>query len=169
MVELKRINPIERLVYEKQINTRFRNGVKDIKDLKPCKFYKKDNIKRYDWFEMRSIMAFYFACDIQHYSKLFLEYKTCYATTATSGFGGSPSTYRESIRDNLWSEFYMKLFRVQIRNGQANTLYLGLNHKHITKKLGREATQYEMVLHKEFIKMFKHLIVNDRIKVEIWW
>ena len=144
-----------------------RNGVIYIDDLKPCKMYGKDNKIRYDFHEMTSI--------INH--KLGFDVRGCANDLVDLGFDipindNTIDKFRVGQLEycDFWHYQLKAIFRVEVSNGQCNTIYVGTPDSMDLKKFKQQPNTWQLFLLTEWNKMFSHL-ADDKgyIKVEVWW
>lgn len=137
------------------MNLYIRDGVTTIEQLKPYKFYAKDDKIRYDFHQMVGIIN----------TKLGFDQRRCEKELKELGFGIIKPQYGD-----FWVYQHDSIFRNEVRNGQCNSIYVGTTEGINFKKLKRQPNDWQLFLLNEWNKMFSHLAdKNGWIKVEVWW
>ena len=140
-----------------------RDGVTSIEQLKPYKFYAKDDKIRYCFHQMVGIIN----------TKLGFDQRGCADGLVKLGFNiplHDDQNYRKFKYCDFWHYQLDAIFRNEVRNDQCNSIYVGTPEGINLKKLKREPTDWQLFLLNEWNKMFSHLAdKNGWIKVEVWW
>ena len=133
--------------------TKFRDGVKTIEQLKPYKFYGKDNQIRYCFHQMVGIFE----------NTIGFSSRNCKDEIIKLGFC-------ESDFCDFWHYQLEAIFRREVRNDQCNTIYVGTFEKLDLKKLKKEPNDWQLFMLEKWRELFSHLAdKNGYIKVEVWW
>lgn len=140
-----------------------RDGVTSIEQLKPYKFYAKDDKIRYDFHQMVGIIN----------TKLGFDQRGCADRLVELGFNiprHQDQNYRKFEYCDFWHYQLDAIFRNEVRNDQCNSIYVGTKEGINLKKLKREPNDWQLFLLNEWNKMFAHLAdKHGWIKVEVWW
>ena len=140
-----------------------RDGVTSIEQLKPYKFYAKDDKIRYCFHQMVGIIN----------TKLGFDQRDCADGLVNLGFNiplHEDQNYRKFKYCDFWHYQFDAIFRNEVRNDQCNSIYVGTPEGINLKKLKREPNDWQLFLLNEWNKMFSHLAdKNGWIKVEVWW
>ena len=139
-----------------------RDGVTSIEQLKPYKFYAKDDKIRYCFHQMVGIIN----------TKLGFDQRGCEKELKNLGLPIEIDSNRTNKLEycDFWHYQLEAIFRNEVRNDQCNSIYVGTPEGINLKKLKREPTDWQLFLLNEWNKMFSHLAdKNGWIKVEVWW
>lgn len=140
-----------------------RDGVTSIEQLKPYKFYAKDDKIRYCFHQMVGIIN----------TKLGFNNRDCGDELVKLGFNISlheDQNYRKFVYCDFWHYQLEAIFRNEVRNDQCNSIYIGTTEGINLKKLKSQPNDWQLFLLNEWNKMFAHLAdKNGWIKVEVWW
>ena len=136
--------------------TYFRDGVKTIEQLKPYKFWGKDNQIRYCFHQMVGIFE----------NTIGFNSRNCKDEIIKLGFGESDI----GGFCDFWHYQLGAIFRREVRNDQCNTIYVGTPEKLDLKKLKRQPKDWQLFMLEKWRELFSHLAdKNGYIKVEVWW
>lgn len=139
-----------------------RDGVTSIEQLKPYKFYAKDDKIRYCFHQMVGIIN----------TKLGFNQRGCEKELKNLGFPIEIDINRTNKLEccDFWHYQLDGIFRNEVRNDQCNSIYVGTPEGINLKKLKREPNDWQLFLLNEWNKMFSHLAdKHGWIKVEVWW
>lgn len=140
-----------------------RDGVTSIEQLKPYKFYAKDDKIRYCFHQMVGIIN----------TKLGFNNRDCGDELVKLGFNISlheDRNYRKFVYCDFWHYQLEAIFRNEVRNDQCNSIYIGTTEGINLKKLKSQPNDWQLFLLNEWNKMFAHLAdKNGWIKVEVRW
>ena len=71
---------------------------------------------------------------------------------------------------NFWHYQLDAMFRVQVRNDQTNTIYVGTQKGIDLKKLKKQPNDWQLKLLEVWNETFYHLAdKHGKIKIELWW
>ena len=147
--------------------TKFRDGVKTIEQLKPYKFYGKDNQIRYCFHQMVGIFENTMNFDSRHCTDEMI--KLGFNIPTETKYCGVKSRIEYAFCD-FWLYQLEAIFRKEVRNGQCNTIYVGTPEKLDLKKLKKEPNEWQLFMLEKWRELFSHLAdKNGYIKVEVWW
>ena len=139
-----------------------RDGVTSIEQLKPYKFYAKDDKIRYDFHQMVGIIN----------TKLDFNQRGCEKELKNLGLliEIDPNRTNKLEYCDFWHYQLDAIFRNEVRNDQCNSIYDGTLEGKNLKKLKSQPNEWQLFLLTEWNKMFCHLAdKNGWIKVEVWW
>ncbi len=144
----KRRTQLEKVIFRKQ--TVPYHGVTTISRLKPSYRIPSNGVIRYDYFELAYIVETKLAVRVRDFRDLFVS--------------------RENPYYDFWAHFQYYMFWSDVRNGQGNRMYIGIDKKMITTRLGREPSPEEMYMQLRFWRTFKHLTKRGGyINVYLGW
>ena len=139
-----------------------RDGITAVEQLKPYKFYAKDDKIRYDFHQMVGIIN----------TKLGFNQRDCEKELKNLGFHIEIDINRTNKLECCDFRHYQldAIFRNEVRNDQCNSIYVGTPEGINLKKLKKQPNDWQLFLLNEWNKMFSHLAdKNGWIKVEVWW